>query len=119
MGRPRHPGVRAAALRHRAVDRHRAGGYGNGTAAHAAGGPVTLTPDILRIVLPELALFALAVLVLLIGAVARVPPRDGIGGPSGRGIAGWLTLLGLIATFVLTFFVPEGSSLMGASFVQD
>ncbi len=70
--------------------------------------------------LPELALFALAVVVLLIGAirspayVGRGPLSEGNSGP-----AGLVTLVGLVATFVLTFFVEEGASLLEGSFVQD
>ena len=61
-------------------------------------------------VIPELALFALAVVVLLAGAVGR--------GAAGRGVA-WLSLAGLLITFGLTFGVPEGASLLQGSFVQD
>ncbi|OFW35634.1 MAG: hypothetical protein A3F70_19510 [Acidobacteria bacterium RIFCSPLOWO2_12_FULL_67_14] len=72
---------------------------------------------------PELALFALAVLVLLMGAVGgvgRVPLTEGSSGPADRRpAAGWLTLAGLVATFALTFAVPEGTSLLNGSFVQD
>lgn len=57
--------------------------------------------------LPELALFALAVVVLLGGALRR------------GAAMGWLTLTGLAAAFVLTFFVEEGSSILEGAFVQD
>ena len=57
--------------------------------------------------LPELALFALAVLVLIVGIVRRGPA------------AGWLTLAGLLTIFGLTFAMHEGSSLFRGSFVLD
>ena len=57
--------------------------------------------------LPELALFALAVLVLIVGMISR-----------GRA-AGWLTLAGLLGIFGLTFVVQEGSSRFHESFVLD
>jgi NADH-quinone oxidoreductase subunit N len=59
---------------------------------------------------PELALFVLAVLVLLIGLVKQGDP--------GRAI-GWITFVGLLATCGLTFFSREGASLFGGSFVND
>jgi NADH-quinone oxidoreductase subunit N len=67
-----------------------------------------MMPDTAMALLPELALFALAVLVLLGGTITR-----------GRAPAGWVTLVGLIAIFAATFFVPAGASLLGDSFVQD
>ena len=63
--------------------------------------------------LPELALFALAVLVILMGALRGVPTADG------SRAAGWVTLAALPAIFGLTFLVPEGASILGGSFVQD
>jgi len=82
----------------------------------------------------ELALFALAVIVLLAGIAGRpyvmLGPRSGsaeIGsyvgrvppsGPARTGI-GWLTLGGLIAIFGLTFLATEGASILRGSFVQD
>ena len=70
----------------------------------------------------ELALFALAVLVLLAGIVRRAPREDASGapgsGPAGAAI-GWATLAGLLAIFGLTFLATEGASLLGGSFVQD
>ena len=66
--------------------------------------------NVLLPVAPELALFALAVVVLLAGAVGR--------GAAGHGVA-WLSLAGLLFTFALTFVVPEGASLLRGSFVQD
>ena len=66
--------------------------------------------NVLLPVAPDLALFALAVVVLLVGAVGR--------GAAGHGVA-WLSLAGLLLTFALTFVVPEGASLLRGSFVQD
>ena len=66
--------------------------------------------NVLLPVAPDLALFALAVVVLLVGAVGR--------GSAGQGVA-WLSLAGLLLTFALTFVVPEGASLLRGSFVQD
>jgi NADH-quinone oxidoreductase subunit N len=57
---------------------------------------------------PELGLFALAVVVLLMGAMGKRGPA-----------AGRLSLIGLVVVFGLTFLVPEGTSLLGGSFVQD
>ena len=56
----------------------------------------------------ELALFALAVVVLSIGIVGK-----------GHRIAGWVTLGGLVAIFGLTFLATEGASILRGSFVQD
>jgi NADH-quinone oxidoreductase subunit N len=67
-----------------------------------------MTFDSVLPLLPELALFALAVLVLLIGAIV-----------GGSRAAGWITLVGLAATFAVTFLVPEGATLLSGSFVQD
>jgi NADH-quinone oxidoreductase subunit N len=57
--------------------------------------------------LPELALFALAVIVLVGGAIRR------------GAAMGWITLIGLVATFALTFIVQEEASLFDGAFVQD
>jgi NADH-quinone oxidoreductase subunit N len=62
--------------------------------------------ELLWIVVPELALFALAVVVLLVGLFNQ-----------SRQI-GWLTLVGLTVIFGLTFYIDEGS-LMGGTFVLD
>jgi NADH-quinone oxidoreductase subunit N len=64
----------------------------------------------------ELALFALAVLVLLAG-IGR--PHPGTSGPAGAGPAAWITLAGLAAIFGLTCFATEGGSILRGSFVQD
>ncbi|MBI3050619.1 MAG: NADH-quinone oxidoreductase subunit N [Acidobacteria bacterium] len=66
-----------------------------------------MTFETLTLLLPELALFALAVVVLLGGAIRR-------------GVAmGWVTLVGLVVAFALTFTVREGASLLDGAFVQD
>jgi NADH-quinone oxidoreductase subunit N len=74
----------------------------------------------------ELALFALAVLVLVMGIVGR-----GGAGPDPRSerpdssdstagsAAGWVTLVGLVSIFGLTFAAAEGESVLRGSFVQD
>ena len=71
----------------------------------------------------ELALFALAVLVLLAGLASRggMDPRgsEPAAGAAGSPMIGWLTLGGLLSVFVLTFFAEEGASILGGSFVQD
>jgi NADH-quinone oxidoreductase subunit N len=59
---------------------------------------------------PELALFVLAVLVLLIGLVKQGDP--------GR-VIGWMTFVGLLGTCGLTFFAREGASLFSGAFVND
>jgi NADH-quinone oxidoreductase subunit N len=69
----------------------------------------------------ELALFALAVVVLLAGIArpyaGRAPVTAATGGPPGP--AAWITLAGLAAIFGLTFFAAEGGSILRGSFVQD
>ena len=91
---------------------------------------MTFTPGMPLLV--ELALFALAVVVLLIGIfgrsyVARVPLSEATGGPaeyvgrvprSGPAV-GWITLVGLVAIFGLTFLATEDASILRGSFVQD
>ena len=69
-----------------------------------------MTLDLTLPLVPEIALFALAVLVLVIGLVQQGDP--------GRPI-GWVTLVGLLAVFGLTWVAQEGGSLFGGSFVQD
>ncbi len=66
--------------------------------------------DVGLAMVPEIALFVLAVLVLCIGLVRR--------GDSSH-VIGWVTLIGLLATFGLTFLTHEGQSLFGGSFVND
>jgi len=59
---------------------------------------------------PEVALFVLAVIVLVVGLIRQ---RD-----SGQ-IIGWLTLIGLLVTLGLTFMAREGQTLLDGSFVND
>ena len=69
----------------------------------------------------ELALFALAVLVLLTGIArpyaGRAPVTAATGGSPGP--SAWMTLAGLAAIFGLTCFAAEGGSILRGSFVQD
>ena len=68
---------------------------------------------------PEAALFALAVLVLVVGLVQRSASASIEGqGDSGRWI-GWITLVGLLGVAGLTFAAKEGRSLFGGAFTQD
>src|SRR5256885_11429401 len=75
---------------------------------------------------PELALFMLAVLVLLVGLLGRrgVQVRPGsdpgsrIPPPGQAPLIGWLTLIGLLVTFGLTFFAREGATLFSGSVLQ-
>src|SRR5687767_6620309 len=100
MGGTRHSRVRPGALRCGSIDRRRPRRYGDRTASAAVGR--TMTPDIAMALLPELALFALAVVVLLLGAtrsyVGQVPRSE-----VPRGPAGWISLIGLLVVFGLTF----------------
>ncbi len=59
---------------------------------------------------PELAVFALAVLVLAIGLITQGNAHQRIG---------WLTFFGLAAIFGLTFRTTEGASAFNQSFVVD
>ena len=70
----------------------------------------------------EFALFALAVIVLVAG-IMRPRPReyaaeDPHQGPAGTAV-GWVTLVGLLAIFGLTFLATEGESILRGAFVQD
>ena len=56
---------------------------------------------------PELVLFALAVVVILLGAFGA------------RAAAGPLTMIGFIAAFVATYFVPEGTFVFNDLYEQD
>ena len=58
----------------------------------------------------ELALFALAVVVLIVGLIQQGDPHRRIG---------WLSLVGVLGVFGLTFVAEEGRSLLGESVVQD
>ena len=66
--------------------------------------------DLAMPLLPELALFALAVLALVVGLVQNGDPGRRIGG---------LGVAGLVVVFGATFLVDEGQSLFGGSFVID
>jgi NADH-quinone oxidoreductase subunit N len=68
-----------------------------------------MTFDVSMPLVPEIALFTLAVLVLLIGIVAKGEARG----------VGWVTFVGLLGVLALTFLAEEGRSLFGGSFVQD
>ena len=72
--------------------------------------------------LVESALFALAVIVLVAGILRPIPRGYAAGdphqGPAGTAV-GWVTLLGLLAIFGLTFLATEGESILRGSFVQD
>ena len=69
-----------------------------------------MTLDFGMPLVPEIALFALAVLVLIVGLVRQRDPG---------GVIGWITFVGLIAIFALTCVAEEGRSLLGGTFVQD
>jgi len=70
----------------------------------------------------ESALFALAVIVLLAGIIRPTPrgyaAEEAPEGPAGSAV-GWVTLLGLLAIFGLTFLATEGTSILRGAFVQD
>src|SRR5919106_398449 len=133
MGGARHPGLRAGVLWRRTRRGDCAGGHGDGPPAAKAdhrsrdGDTMTFDPGMPLAI--ELALFALAVLVLLVAvarphpgagrvpetvgrvplAVGRVPRSEETGGPAedggpGAGPAAYLTLAGLAVIFGLTFF---------------
>jgi NADH-quinone oxidoreductase subunit N len=57
---------------------------------------------------PELAMFVLAVLVMFLGLF----------GLRGRAV-GWVALIGLLAVLALTFFQQDDTSLFAGSFVND
>jgi NADH-quinone oxidoreductase subunit N len=59
---------------------------------------------------PEVATFALSVLVLIVGLIRQ--------GDSGRRI-GWITFIGLLIVVALTWVAEEGRSLFEGAFVQD
>jgi NADH-quinone oxidoreductase subunit N len=69
-----------------------------------------MTFDVGMPLVPEVALLALAVLVLILGLVQQGDPERRIG---------WVTFAGLLAILGLTFVAEEGRSLLGGSFVQD
>jgi NADH-quinone oxidoreductase subunit N len=69
-----------------------------------------MTLDLAMPLVPEIALFALAFIVLAAGLIQQ--------GSGGRSI-GWVTLVGLLVVLGLTFVAEEGRDLFGGSFVQD
>jgi NADH-quinone oxidoreductase subunit N len=75
-----------------------------------------MTPDLTLPLVPELALFALSVLVLILG-LARNPSRPVEDGQ--RRTIGWVTLIGLLLVFGLTFASQEGREIFSGAFVQD
>src|SRR5262245_37266365 len=127
MGRTRHPGRDAGRLRGCAVNRDRHHRYGDvaahrepaeGCQRHRGGRPMTFDPGMPMV--PEVALFALAVIVLLVGLI-RGPQVNVDADLQVRQshVIGWLTLIGLLITLGLTFMAREGQSLFGGSFVND
>src|SRR5688572_588593 len=75
-----------------------------------------MTADLAAPLVPELALFALSVLVLIVG-LTRNPSRP-VSDGQGK-LFGWITLVGLLAVLALTFVAEEGRSLFEGSFMQD
>ncbi len=75
-----------------------------------------MTADISLPLVPELALFALSVLVLLLGLMRN--PAAPVGEGRGR-VFGWVTFIGLLVVLGLTFASEEGRSLFNGTFVQD
>jgi NADH-quinone oxidoreductase subunit N len=69
-----------------------------------------MTVDLGMPLVPEVGLFVLAVIVLLVGLVRRGDPDRRIG---------WITLIGLLAVLGLTFAAREGPTPLGGTFVQD
>jgi NADH-quinone oxidoreductase subunit N len=85
-----------------------------------------MTFDVGMPMIPEAALFGLAVLVLLVGLLrkptdpgSRIPDPGVAPGPGQAQLIGWLTLAGLLATLGLTFVAREGATRFGGSFVND
>src|SRR5678816_515189 len=64
---------------------------------------------------PEAALLALSVLVLIVGLTRNPLPAPA----SHDRRSGWLTLIGLLAVFGLTFAAREGAVLFGGAYVVD
>ncbi len=69
-----------------------------------------MTLDLAMPLAAEIALFAVAVLVLFVGLITQGNAHQRIG---------WLTLVGLVGVFGLTFLAEEGRTLFSLSFVQD
>ena len=80
-----------------------------------------MTFDIGMPMVPELAVFVLAVLVLFVGLLRKpaTKPESRIPNPGHASAVGWLTLIGLLVTFALTFVAREGATLFSGSFVND
>ena len=75
-----------------------------------------MTPDITLPLVPELALFALSVLVLILGLM-RDPARPVE--DSQRRTIGLVTLIGLFLVFALTFMTQEGREIFSGAYVED
>jgi NADH-quinone oxidoreductase subunit N len=75
-----------------------------------------MTPDLTLPLVPELALFTLSVVVLIVG-LARDPSAPP--GEHQRRRAGWITLIGLLVVFGLTFAAEEGREIFDGAYVQD
>jgi NADH-quinone oxidoreductase subunit N len=75
-----------------------------------------MTPDLSLPLVPELALFALSVLVLLLGLARN--PSGPVAPHQGRRFGG-ITLIGLLAVLGLTFASEEGREIFGGAYVQD
>src|SRR5436190_18699572 len=119
MGGAWHSRCGAGDLRRRAVDRGRHDRHGHDAidrepaeGRQRGRGDRAMTFDVGMPMVPELALFVLAVLVLLIGLVRQ-------GDSASSRLVGWFTLAGLLATLGLTSFVREGESIFSGSFVND
>src|SRR5438105_5968736 len=119
MGRPRDSRCHARDLRRCSVDCRRHDRYGDhavdrkpAKGGQRGRGDRPMTFDIGMPMVPELALFVLAVLVLFIGLVRQ-------GDSASSRVVGWFTLAGLLATLGLTFVAREGASLFSGSFVND
>ena len=75
-----------------------------------------MTADLTLPLVPELALFALSVLVLVAGLMRH--PSSAVASGGGK-LFGWITLVGLLVVIGLTFTTQENSSLFNGAFVQD
>jgi NADH-quinone oxidoreductase subunit N len=75
-----------------------------------------MTFDLGLPLIPEVALFALAVVVLVMGLIR---PSTTAGEPRPRRAIGWITFVGLLAIFGLTVGATEGRVLFGGAYVED
>src|SRR5512132_2233445 len=120
MGSARHPRRHACRIRRGALDRGRHHRYGHDAAHRLAAerggsrrGDRAMTFDLGMPLVPEISLFVLAVLLLFLGFLrspAAVPHRDidpdlQVGHAT---VVGWVTFVGLLAIFGLTFLIREG-----------